>query len=272
MIRSPGKETIVSFPGERIIHDKMAERFLCGEVEAPQGVFVPERLTKKINRNAALLKEKTAAMQKIKAANKVKKIEGLQRASKYEKEYRQEKEYLVRMRRQAKSTGNFFVEPEAKMMMVIRITGINKMAPKPRKILKLLRLDQLHKAVFIKCTKPMMNMLKCIMPYVVCGYPNLKTIKELVFKKGFGRVDKQRIPLNSNDVISKTLGKHGIHTIDDLIHEIYTTGPKFKEANSFLWAFKLSAPNGGWVLKKHGFQEPKGGDWGNREELINELV
>ncbi len=44
-----------------------------------------------------------------------------------------------------KKTGNFFVEPEPKMMMIIRITGINKMAPKPRKIFKLLRLDQLHK-------------------------------------------------------------------------------------------------------------------------------
>lgn len=245
---------------------------MVGEVKAPQGVFVPESLTKKVTRNAALLKEKTAALQKLKAANRVKRTEGLKRASKYEHEYRQDAKYLVRMRRQAKATGNFFVEPEAKMMMVIRITGINKMAPKPRKILKLFRLDQLHKACFIKCTKPVLNMLKCIMPYVVCGYPNLKTTKELIMKKGFGRVNKQRIPLNSNDTISEALGKYGIHTMDDLIHEIYTTGPKFKEANNFLWAFKLSAPNGGWVLKKHGFQEPKGGDWGNREELINELV
>lgn len=245
---------------------------MVGEVKAPQGVFVPESLTKKITRNAALLKEKTEAMAQIKAANKVKRVEGLKRASKYEKQYRQEKEYLIRMRRQAKATGNFFVEPEAKMMMVIRITGVNKMAPKPRKIMKLLRLDQLHKAVFIKCTKPVLNMLKCIMPYVVCGYPNLKTVKELVLKKGYARVDKQRIPINNNEIISEKLGSKGIHTVDDLIHEIYTVGPNFKEANSFLWAFKLSSPNGGWVLKKHGFQEPKGGDWGNREELINELV
>lgn len=250
----------------------MAERFLVGEVAEPQGVFVPEGLKKKINRNAALLKQKTEALAAIKKVNKVKRVEGKLRASKYEKEYRKEKEYLIRMRRQAKATGNFFVEPEAKMMMVIRITGVNKMAPKPRKILKLLRLDQLHKAVFIKCTVPVMNMLKCIMPYVVCGYPNLKTVKELILKKGFGRVEKQRIPLNDNEVISKALGSKGIHTVDDLIHEIYTTGPAFKEANNFLWAFKLSSPNGGWVLKKHGFQEPKGGDWGNREELINELV
>jgi len=250
----------------------MAERFLVGEIKEPQGVCVPESLKKKITRNSALLQKKTEALAALKKANRVKRVEGLKRASKYDKEYRMEKEYLIRMRRQAKATGNFFVEPEAKMMMVIRITGINKMAPKPRKILKLLRLDQLHKAVFIKCTKPVLNMLKCVMPYVVCGYPNLKTIKHLILKKGYGRVNRERIPLNSNDTISEVLGSKGVHTVDDLIHEIYSVGPHFKEANNFLWAFKLSSPNGGWVLKKHGFQEPKGGDWGNREELINELV
>merc|ERR1719150_959120 len=125
---------------------------------------------------------------------------------------------LIMMKRQAKQTGNFFVEPEAKMMMVIRITGVNKMTPKTRKIFKLLRLDQLHKAVFVKCTKPMMNMLKCIQPYVVCGYPNLKTVKELILSRGYGRVNGMRIPIQDNQMISAALGKVGIHGVDDLIH------------------------------------------------------
>jgi len=266
----------------------MAERFLVGETVAPQGVFVPESLNKKIQRNAALLKEKTAAIAAKKKEHKVRRAALKLRASKYAKQYRDAEKTNIRLRRQAKQEGNYFVEPEAKMMMVIRITGINKMAPKPRKILKLLRLDQLHKAVFIKCTKPMLNMLKCIMPYVVCGYPNLKTVRELILKKGYARVDESatkkskiskymprnysRLPITSNEMISAQLGDKGIHGVDDLIHEIYTVGPHFKEANSFLWAFKLSSPNGGWVLKKHGFQEPKGGDWGNREGMINELI
>lgn len=266
----------------------MAERFLVGETKAPQGVFVPESLTKKISRNAALLKEKTAAVAAKKKEHKVRRHELKMRASKYSKEYKTDEARLIRMRRQAKETGNFFVEPEHKMMMVIRISGINKMAPKPKKILKLLRLDQLNKAVFVKVNAPMWNMIKCIMPYVVCGYPNLKTVKELILKKGYARVDESapksgkiskyvrknysRLPITNNEMISDALGQYGIHGVDDLIHEIYKVGPNFKQANSFLWAFKLSSPNGGWVLKKHGFQEPKGGDWGNREELINELV
>lgn len=250
----------------------MAQRFLTGEVEAPQGVFVPEHLTKKITRNAANLVAKKAAIAEIKSKNKVLRRDMKKRAGQYEKEYRNTAKMLTQERRMAKATGNYFVEPEAKMMMIVRITGINKMAPKPRKIFKLLRLDQLHKAVFVKCTKPMMNMLKVIMPYVVCGYPNIKTVRDLVLKRGHGRVNKMRIPLQNNQMISEALGKYGIHGVDDLIHEIYTVGPNFKQATKFLWAFKLNSPRGGWVLKKHGFHEPKGGDWGNREELINELV
>lgn len=242
------------------------------ETEAPAGITVPENLKRKVERNAGLLKKKLEAIAANKQSTKVKRHDLKLKARKYAREYKKEERTLVSLRRQAKLSGNFFVEPEAKMMLVVRITGINKLAPKPRKILKLLRLDQLHKAVFVKCTKPMLNMLKYIQPYVMCGYPNLKTTTELIMKRGYARINKQRIPIIDNAQISEALGKFGIHGMDDLIHEIYTVGPNFKEANSFLWAFKLSTPNGGYVLKKHGFHEPKGGDWGNREELINEIV
>lgn len=39
----------------------------------------------------------------------------------------------------------------------------------------------------------------------------------------------------------QNLGKHGIICIEDLIHEIYTVGPAFKEASNFLWPFQLSS-------------------------------
>jgi len=211
-------------------------------------------------------------MEEQQQKNKVKRHELKVRAQKYEKEYKKEEKTLVALRRQAKKAGNFFVEPEAKVMFVVRITGINKCAPKPRKIMKLLRLDQLHKGVFVKCTTPMKNMLKYIQPYVICGYPNLKTTKQLIMKRGYAKIGNERTPLNCNEIISEKLGKYGIHGVEDLIHEIYTVGPNFKQANNFLWAFKLSSPNGGFVLKKHGFHEPKGGDWGNREEMINEIL
>merc|ERR1719389_956932 len=190
----------------------------------------------------------------------------------YDKKYAANERKLVALRRQAKANNNFFVEPEPKLLFVVRIHGINKLAPKPRKILQLLRLRQLHNGVFLKVNKPIINMLKCIAPYVTFGYPNLKTVKELIYKRGYGKVDKSRIPLMDNDIISKALGEYGIHGMEDLVHEIYTVGPAFKQANNFLWPFKLCSPRGGFVSKRHGYAEPKGGDWGNREEEINELI
>lgn len=250
----------------------MASRYLVKETVAPAGVTVPQSFAKKLERNTKLASEKKAAVAEIKAKNKVIRHNLKMRASKYEKLYAAEEKKVCNMRRQAKAAGNYFVEAEPKLMFVIRISGINTLPPKPRKILKLLRLNQLHKGVFVKCTKPMLNMLKYVQPYVTMGYPNLKTVKELLLKRGYGTVNGQRIPLQENSVIQSVLGSVGIEGMDDLIHEIYTVGPNFKKANNFLWAFKLQSPRGGYKLKKHGFNEPKGGDWGNREELINKLI
>lgn len=251
----------------------MAERFLINSYELPEGARVPENLKKKLERNAKNLALKKTAVGERKAANKVIRHNLKMKSLKYDKEYRKTREDLIRKRRAARNTGNFFVEPEANLMFVIRITGINKLAPKPRKILKLLRLDQLHKGVFVKVTKPMQNMLKYIQPYIITGYPSLSTVRKLIMKRGYGKVNKQRIPLTSNQIISDTLGeKYGIHGMDDLIHEIFSVGPNFKQASNFLWPFKLSSPRGGFVRKVHGFNELRQGDWGNREELINQLI
>lgn len=57
---------------------------------------------------------------------------------------------------------------------------------------------------------------------------------------------------------------------EDLIHEVYTVGPHFKEANNFLWPFKLNSPKKGFEAKRHPYQN--GGAFGNREDQINELV
>lgn len=56
----------------------------------------------------------------------------------------------------------------------------------------------------------------------------------------------------------------------DLIHEVFTVGPHFKEANRFLWPFKLSCAKGGLPEKRRSFIE--GGQYGDREQYINALV
>jgi len=231
---------------------------------------VPESLLKK-RKTLDDIKAKrealrTVAIKKKKADRKI----IFKRAEKYVKEYRANEKAVVRARRQAKNQGNYFVEDMPKVLLVVRVRGIMRVAPKTRKILQLLRLRQINNATFMKVNKATMTMLSFIEPYVTYGKPSLKTISQLVYKRGFGKVNKQRIPLTENKVIAETLGKHDIICIEDLIHEIHTCGPHFKEANNFLWPFKLSNPLGGW--KDKGIHFSEGGDAGNREELINKLV
>jgi len=113
-------------------------------------------------------------------------------------------------------------------------------------------------------------MIRKVEPYVAYGYPTQKTVRDLVYKRGYGKVNKSRIPLTDNSIIEGQLGKHGIATTEDLIHEIATLGPHFKEANNFLWPFKLNSPRKGFAEKRHPYHN--GGAWGNREDQINELI
>lgn len=186
------------------------------------------------------------------------------------KEYRDQTNSLVRARRQARTAGNFNVPDEPKVAFVMRIRGINRVSPKTRKILQLLRLRQINNGVFIKLNKATWNMLRLVEPYITYGFPSLKSVKELLYKRGFGKVNKQRIPLTQNSIIEQNLGKFGLICMEDVIHEIYTVGPHFKEANNFLWTFKLSSPLGGFTKKGIHFAE--GGDAGNRAEYINDLI
>ncbi|KAL5537369.1 hypothetical protein UlMin_045541 [Ulmus minor] len=94
--------------------------------------------------------------------------------------------------------------------------------------------------LFLKVNKAAMNMLYRVEPYVTYGDP------------------------------VHALGKHGIHCMEDLVYEIVTVGPRFKEANNFLWPFKLKAPLGG--LKKRRNQFVEGRDARNRKNHINELI
>ncbi|KAL6067124.1 60S ribosomal protein L7 [Balamuthia mandrillaris] len=233
-------------------------------------VPVPETLLKK----KAYQEKLRARRERQKAAaakvQKQKRRVIFKKAEKYVKEYRAAERELVRARRTAKEAGYFFKEPDAKLALVIRIRGINQVDPKSKKILQLLRLRQINNATFVRLNQATINMLRRIEPYVSYGYPNLKTVRELIYKRGFAKINKQRLPITSNAVIEEKLGKHGIVCMEDLIHEIYTVGPHFKQANKFLWPFKLNNPRGGFTHKLTHFVE--GGDAGNREEYINSLV
>lgn len=228
---------------------------------------VPETLKKK-RRNFAELKVKRLRKKfALKTLRKARRKLIYEKAKHYHKEYRQMYRTEIRMARMARKAGNFYVPAEPKLAFVIRIRGINGVSPKVRKVLQLLRLRQIFNGTFVKLNKASINMLRIVEPYIAWGYPNLKSVNELIYKRGYGKINKKRIALTDNSLIARSLGKFGIICMEDLIHEIYTVGKRFKEVNNFLWPFKLSSPRGGMKKKTTHFVE--GGDAGNREDQID---
>merc|ERR1712135_15031 len=194
---------------------------------------VPESLLKRRKKQKAdRTKRLTQALSYLKA-RRARRVEIFKRAEKYIKEYRSKEHDEVRLSRQAKKEGNFYVPAESRLAFVIRIRGVNQVSPKVRKTLKLFRLLQINNGVFI----------------------NLKSVRDLIYKRGHAKVRGRRIPLTSNDIIERKLGATNIICMEDLVHEVFTVGSNFKYASNFLWPFKLNTPTGGWRKKTNHYVE-----------------
>ena len=130
---------------------------------------VPESILKRRKRQA----ESRAARAKAAATDKVnrhkKRIDIFKRAEKYVKEYRDKDLDEIRLHREAKKEGNYYVAGDPKLAFVMRIRGINQVAPKVRKVLQLFRLRQINNGVFIKLNKATINMLR------ICGKFQIST-------------------------------------------------------------------------------------------------
>lgn len=171
-------------------------------------------------------------------------------------------------RENALRNNQLYVPDEPKVYLIVRIRGIVGVAPKVRTILSLLRLRQINNAVFMRCNKATLNALRIVDHYVTYGEPTVETIRNLIYKRGFAKVNGQRIPIVDNNLIDEQLSKHNILCAEDLVHEIFTCGSSFKEANNFLWPFQLNSA----ALKDKRNNFAEGGDFGYRGKYINEFV
>ena len=230
----------------------------------------PELKKKKIARDAELLKKSNAAVAEKAKSDLALATEITAKAKKYEEEYEALAKAAIDNRRNAKANNSIYVAPEEKVVFVIRIRGIIGISPKVRKILQLLRLRQLHNGVFVRVNAATTKMLRLVEPFIAYGYPNLKSVKELIYKRGFGKVSGQRVPLSTNEIVQAGLGGD-FKCVEDVIHEIYTCGPKFKEAANFLWPFKMASPKGGFIGKKLNHHNEDGA-CGQHGVKINRLI
>ena len=124
---------------------------------------VPETILKRRKRQQENRAARAAALAKDRVARRAKRVDIFKRAEKYVKEYRDRERDELRLTREAKKAGNFYVAAEPKLAFVMRIRGINQVAPKVRKVLQLFRLRQINNGVFIKLNKATINMLR------ICG-------------------------------------------------------------------------------------------------------
>lgn len=231
--------------------------------------FVPEVILKKRKNN-----EDWAIRRKHQLEQRVKKSKGdnfvIKKPEHFIKEYRDKELDLVQMKHRGKRKRQALSTPESKLLFIIRIQGKSDMHPKTRKLLYSLRLRRMFSGVFVKANERILEILQKIEPYVTYGYPNLKSMNDLIFKKGLAKVDKQVIPLTDNNMIEQALGQHGIICIEDIVNEVARVGPHFKEVTSFLCPFTLNKPEKALQGKKKLYKF--GGDSGNREDNINELI
>jgi len=233
---------------------------------------VPESVLKKQATQAEIAGQAKQASYEAKQKKRADKKEAIASSAKYAAEYKASDEAAVANRRKAKAEGGFFVPAQPKIALIIRIRGIIGVSPKAKKIMQLFRLRQIHNATFVRLNESTVRMLRLIEPYVTYGYPTRSTIEKLIYKRGFAKLNKQRIPIADNTVIQEGVGSVGIQCCADLIHEICTVGPHFKEANNFLWPFKLTSPRGGFSSKTKLVHFLEGGEAGNRGEAIDKLV
>ncbi|KFQ48472.1 60S ribosomal protein L7-like 1, partial [Pelecanus crispus] len=162
------------------------------------------------------------------------------------------------------------VPQEHKLAFVVRIVDIKGVSRRVKRVIELLRLRKSFTGTFVKLTPLSLKMLQIVEPYVAWGHPNLKSVRELILKRGQAKIQKKRMPLTDNKLIEEHLGSCGIICLEDLIHEIYSAGKHFKKVTNFLCPFHLSVARHA-SRNKVGFLKEMGKP-GCRGEAINQLI
>ncbi|OIW01390.1 hypothetical protein TanjilG_10820 [Lupinus angustifolius] len=231
--------------------------------------YIPEVILKKRkNSEAWALRKKEQFQMRNFQSKKTK--DYIKKPEDYVLEYRNKEVDFIRMKRRVKRKLPGVLPTNPKPLIIIRIQGKKDMHPSTRKVLHSLGLRRIFGAVFVRPSAGVLAKLQKVEPFVTYGYANLKSIKDLIYKKGNTRIEKRTVPLTDNNIIEQELGKFGIVCIEDMVHQIDNLGPHFEEVVKFLWPFELNKPAEGLRGSKTLFKD--GGDTGNREDLINELI
>ncbi|KAJ8355415.1 hypothetical protein SKAU_G00182090 [Synaphobranchus kaupii] len=191
--------------------------------------LVPENLLKK--RKAYQAIKATQAKLALLEKRKVQKGRPLKfkRLEEFLKNSKRKHQDETRLRRAAHRPPPALPPAKNRLAFAVRIRQINGVSVKVQKVVQMLRLRKIFSGTFVRVNKCSLDMLKAVEPYVAWGFPNLKSVRELILKRGQAKINKRKVPLTDNAIIEEHMGKHGMICLEDLIHEIYSVGKNFRQ-------------------------------------------
>lgn len=232
---------------------------------------VPETVLRRRKKRAeGRAKQDTEVIQRGKAKKKDATIVSFTRAETLVKQFRQDQRDTKRFNRTVKEVNMYNKPSSGKILFAIRLQSLTKISAKSQKVLKVLRLRMIGTGVFLQDTEKISKLLRLVEPFITWGEVSAEQISDLIHKRGFAKVDKNRLPLTNNKLIADNLGEKDIICLEDIVHEISSGGENFVDACKFLWPFKLHIPSGRYKKKAAHFSA--GGEYGYRGAEINQLI
>ncbi|CEI91278.1 hypothetical protein RMCBS344292_05575 [Rhizopus microsporus] len=237
-------------------------------------VYVSETLLKKRKRNEKQAAEKAKERLEARKKQKMNRKTQFKRADEFVREFRikeKQKRRVVAIE-SGKNKASKRSKGDGRLLFVARIKTAKAIHQEVLSALKNLRLRKMNSGVFVICNETTMKDLLRVEPFVTYGSPSLKTIRDLIMKRGATKINGVRTPLSSNAMVEEALGDLDIICLEDIIHEIANKGENFAAVTSFLEPFELHDPVKGWRQKKLKEVFDRENEEESAEDDINKLV
>lgn len=183
----------------------------------------------------------------------------------------------------AENNNALYVEPESQFLVLILIRSLNRMPRKLKTIMHLFRLKKINSAVIVKNNKSNKAMIQKISSYIAFGSLNIENLRELVYKRGYGRqssLTKSKgfrdlkleniINLSNENIMQHFDSK--LRCIEEIVDSIYFGRESMKGVINFLSPFQLHPPKGGFKGEKKIINVGQGGSTGNHGIYLHKLI
>ncbi|KAI7879847.1 ribosomal protein L30, ferredoxin-like fold domain-containing protein [Mucor mucedo] len=239
----------------------------------PAPIYVAETLLKKRKANEKGAAIKARQRLELKKTKKSLKKAQFKRADEFIRDYRTVEKQGKRIRALTRGTlKGSNKKGDGKLVFIARIKTENAIHPRLQRTLAKLRLLKMNSGVFAVCDDSTIKELQRIEPFVSYGVPSLKTVRELVMKRGATTIKGVRTPLTDNALVEELLGEKGVICVEDIIHEIVSVGENFDVVSKFLSPFQLNDPVQGWRQKKLKEVTERLNEEESAEDDINKLI